>query len=68
MQSKERPGANDPVMPLAERALIAENLRLALDEIETGAGDFASVFNAVAFQREAIRTAHRRLDRLRETV
>ncbi|WP_182805005.1 hypothetical protein [Paracoccus sp. MC1862] len=55
-------------MPLAERALIAENLRLALDEIETGAGDFASVFNAVAFQREAIRTAHRRLDRLRETV
>jgi len=48
----------------SERVLIAEKLRLALDEIETGAGDFFSIRNAVRYQREALRTAHRRLARL----
>lgn len=51
-------------IPAAERALIADKLRLALDEIESGAGDYQSVRNAVAFQREALLIGHRRLDRM----
>ncbi len=51
-------------LPTAERKLIAEKLRLALDEIETGRGDYQSVRNAVAFQREALLIGHRRLDRM----
>ncbi|RMC40991.1 hypothetical protein C9E82_00150 [Paracoccus siganidrum] len=51
-------------MPVTERALIADKLRLALDEIETGAGDFRSIREAVRYQREAIRASHRRLERL----
>ncbi|QRZ13741.1 hypothetical protein JWJ88_03495 [Paracoccus methylovorus] len=56
--------AQTTLMPPAERALIADKLRLALDEIETGAGDYASVRNAVAFQREALLIGHRRIDRM----
>ena len=56
--------AADRHMPVTERALIAEKLRLALDEIETGAGDLRSVREAVRYQREAIRASHRRLGRL----
>lgn len=51
-------------IPAAERALIADKLRLALDEIESGMGDYTSVRNAVAFQREALLIGHRRLDRM----
>lgn len=54
-----------PRLPRAERAYIAERLRLALDEIETGAGDYISLRNAISFQREALRCAHRRLDVLK---
>ncbi|UFM64823.1 hypothetical protein LOS78_14200 [Paracoccus sp. MA] len=44
--------------------MTADKLRLALDEIESGAGDYQSVRNAVAFQREALLIGHRRLDRM----
>lgn len=52
------------VLSAAERAFIAERLRLALDEVEAGAGDLRSVREAVRFQRDAIRASHRRLARL----
>ncbi|GEK69068.1 hypothetical protein [Paracoccus denitrificans] len=58
------PAASLAKVPDAERKLIAEKLRLALDEIETGRGDYQSVRNAVAFQREALLIGHRRLDRM----
>lgn len=64
MTMQERPRANGGIMPVTERALIADNLRLALDEIETGRGDTISLRNAVFFQREAIRASHRRLQRM----
>lgn len=57
-------GRAGSVLPATERAFIAERLRLALDEIETGRGDYQSVRNAVAFQREALLIGHRRLDRM----
>lgn len=56
--------AVDRIMPVAEREVIADKLRLALDEIETGAGDLRSVREAVRYQREAMRASHRRLARL----
>lgn len=64
MTIQERLRANNTLMPVAERALIADALKLALDEIETGAGDVISLRNAVRYQREAIRTSHRRLQRM----
>lgn len=57
-------GCAGSVLPVAERAFIADRLRLALDEVETGAGDLLSVREAVRFQRDAIRASHRRLARL----
>lgn len=58
----------DFTMPTAERVVVAEKLRLALDEIETGAADYISVRNAVSLQREALRIATRRLDALRGAI
>lgn len=52
------------ILPVMERAYIAERLRLALDVVETGPGDLLSVREAVRFQRDAIRASHRRLARL----
>lgn len=54
-----------PRLSIAERAYMADRLRLALDEIETGVGDYISLRNAVSFQRDALRCAHRRLDVLK---
>ncbi|KGJ04999.1 hypothetical protein IT41_08245 [Paracoccus halophilus] len=56
------PGQIPNIAPATERAMIAEKLRLALDEIETGADDYVSIRNAVSFQREALRASHRRMD------
>lgn len=60
----QRARANTRPMSDAERALIADRLKLALDEIETGPGDFDSVRRAVKYQREAIQVAHRRYSRM----
>lgn len=59
---------NNSRMPQAERAIVADKLRLALDEIESGAGDYISIRNSVSYQREALRVATRRLEALREVV
>lgn len=63
-----RMNASVRIMPVTERTLIAEKLRLALDEIETGAGDLRSIREAVRFQREAIRASHRRFERLADST
>lgn len=52
-------------MPNAERVVVAEKLRLALDELETGAADYVSTRNAVSYLREALRISTRRLEKLR---
>lgn len=59
------PGQIPNIAPATERAMIADKLRLALDEIETGTGDYVSIRNSVSFQREALRASHRRLDRMK---
>lgn len=60
----QRARANKLVMPFAERALIVDKLKLALDELETGPGDFDCIRRAVRYQREAIQVSHRRYDRM----
>lgn len=64
MTPAQRARANNRLLPAAERALIADRLKLALDEVESGPGDFDSLRRAVRLQREAIRVAHRRYDRM----
>lgn len=51
-------------MELAERTVVAEKLKLALDEVETGMLDYASLRNAVRFQREALKISRRRLEKM----
>lgn len=60
----QRARANKHPLPAAERALIVDRLKLALDEVETGPGDFDSVRRAVKYQREAIQVSHRRYSRM----
>lgn len=61
---QERPRANNPLMPAAERALIAERLALALDEIETGPADAVSLQRAATFQNDAAKILTRRANRM----
>lgn len=53
-------------MPDHERHDIHDNLKLALDELDTGPLDFIGLRNCVRYQREALQIAHRRLEAMRK--
>jgi len=64
-ETKNRTCANGKNMPAEEQLDIRDNLRLALDEIETGPLDFIGLRNCVRYQRDALTMAHRRMEVMR---
>lgn len=45
MRTKERPWANDSLMPAAERAMVVDRLRLGVDKLASHAGDYPPLRN-----------------------